>query len=120
MLTNEAKLEYVKAINAIWGGTMQNNSVYNINEDVVELVDKVLSEIRKGSQAMLAIDVIYNFFYSAPGSWAEVIIGAIINGISGGVSGWIDVLKGSKMYASVVNTAALRYKSAVQLALYGI
>lgn len=117
-ISNEAKAEYVKAIDAIWQKSMSDNNVGNINDEVVRLVDQVLAEIAKCSQKFVVAHAIFTLFYSNPRAWSELLINVAQSGTN--VADWIAALRGSLQYRACVNVAALNYKSAVQLALQGI
>ena len=117
-ISNEAKTEYVKAINAIWSGSMSGNTEANINDEVVRLVDLALDEIANCSKQFAVIHVIYSVFYSAPTSWAALLVSVGMS--STDVADWINVLKGNLQYRACVNAAAVNYKSGVQMALWGI
>lgn len=119
-LTYEQKQEYVNAINAIWQGSMQNNNVNAISDEVVENMDIVLTQIQQGTKAFLAADIIFGIFYLPASSWPEIFLMIAQNIVSGSVSGWISVIRGNSRYKAVVDATALNFKSSVQLALYGI
>lgn len=116
-LTYEQKEQYVNAIDAIWQGSMQNNNVNAISDEVKSLVDIVLTEIRNGTKPFLATDITFNIFYIPGIPWQITLVTAVA---TGGVTDWIAAIRGNKVYASVVNSAALNFKSSVQLALYGL
>lgn len=116
-LTYAEKEQYVKAIDAIWQGSMRNNNVDNISDDVVSLVDTVLTEIRSGSEGLALVHLAFSIFYIHTNPWKVTLVMAIA---TGDVSDWIGVMRGNRQYAAVLNVAALNFKSAVQLALYGL
>lgn len=115
-LTNEEKMEYVKAIKVLWSGTMQFNSVEYMTDEVINLMDHVFEQIREGSKAMVGIDVSFRVFYGAL-TWKQL---ASKGATSGAVKicDWIAALQGNRQYRSVANAVALSYKSPVQIALY--
>lgn len=118
MINNQLKSEYVMIINTLWGGSLQCNSIENISEDVIRLIDEVLSKIRDGSTAMIGVHAVFEIFYNQTySSWAKVIKAALDKGDTH-ASDWIAVLRGNRQYRIVVNSAALGYKSPVQNALY--
>lgn len=118
MASDKAKAEYVKIINKLWSGTMQCNNVAYIDDEVIRLMDIVLTQIRDGSKAMVGIHAVYSIFYMQNyGSWAELLEGVANAGAENGAD-WIAVLMGSKQYKIVVQSVALGYKSPVQIALY--
>lgn len=119
-LTNEVKQQYVNAIEIIWQGSMRNNTVDNIDDNVVRLMDSVLSEISKGTYAFLAVDVTYSIFYDLPSSWLGLLVWVAQNALGETFQGWFNVIFNNRKYRAVINAAALNFKSPVQLALYGL
>ncbi|PIT20193.1 hypothetical protein BGI36_08370 [Snodgrassella communis] len=118
MINNQLKSEYVMIINTLWGGSLQCNSIENISDDVIRLMDEVLTKIRDGSTAMIGVHAVFEIFYSKIySSWAELIKVAL-DTADAHASDWIGVLRGNRQYSAVVNSAALGYKSPVQIALY--
>lgn len=116
-LTYEEMQEYVNAIDAIWQGSMRNNTIDNIDDNVVRIINTVLTEIRNGTKNMLIADGIFNIFYKPNIPWELALVLAVT---TGGVRDWIGAILGDRQYRSVVNVIALNFKSPVQLALYGI
>lgn len=116
-LTYEQKQQYVSAINSIWQSSMRNNSVDNISDEVKDLMNTVLTEIRNGTKAFVAVDITFNIFYVPNVPWQVTLVSALA---TGSVSDWVAALRGKKQYVAVVNAVALNFKSAVQLALYGL
>ncbi|MCO6516630.1 MAG: hypothetical protein J6586_09100 [Snodgrassella sp.] len=118
MINNQLKSEYVKIINTLWSGSMQCNSIENISDDVIRLMDEVLTKIRDGSTAMIGVHAVFKIFYNQTySSWAKLIKVAL-DTVDAHASDWIAVLRGNRQYRVVVNSAALGYKSPVQIALY--
>jgi hypothetical protein len=91
-LTNEQKAQYVAAIAAIWQGSVSNNSIGNISDEVVGIMDQVLDSIRWCSQAFAVIDITFSLFYEA-GSWRDILMNALQNSTS--VGNWIAALRGN-------------------------
>ena len=117
-LSNEAKAEYVKAIDAIWQGSMSGNTEANINDEVVRLVDLTLTEIANCSRQFAVIHMVFSMFYSTPTTWATLLVNVATSAAD--VKNWIAALNGSLQYRACVSAAAVNYKSGVQLALWGI
>lgn len=118
MVSNKSKAEYVKIINTIWSGTMQFNSIENMSDDVIRLMDQVLTQIRDGSKAMIGIHAVFEIFYMKSfRTWGELLEAAVDAG-EANASDWIGVLRGNRQYNIVVSGVALGYKSPVQIALY--
>jgi hypothetical protein len=116
MCTNEQKAQYVAAIAAIWPN-ISNNSIGNISDEVVEIMDQVLSAIRQCSQAFAVIEAVFSVFYGA-GSWRDILVNALASGTS--VGNWIAALRGNVQYRACVVTAAANWRSAIELALMGL
>lgn len=73
----------------------------------------------------MAVDITYNFLYTALGTIWEVIEGMAADMIANlcyddkrnpltAYIGWIRVLRGRRQYAAGVNTAALNYRSRLE------
>ncbi|PIT52701.1 hypothetical protein BHC44_07095 [Snodgrassella alvi] len=118
MISNQLKSEYVMIINTLWGGSQQCNSIENISDDVIRLEDEVLTKIRNGSTTMIGVHAVFEIFYNKNySSWAKVIKVAL-DTVDAHASDWIAVLCGNRQYSAVVNSAAVGYKSPVQIAFY--
>lgn len=120
-LTAQEKQNYVDIINAIWGaGSIPDNVVGNISDEVVSVMEDVLSSIRDCSMAMIGIDLVFSIFYDKTfATWRELLKTATDTvGKSG--KDWLDVLRNSSRYKICVNTAAAANRSRVQMALAGI
>ncbi|WP_239427701.1 hypothetical protein [Snodgrassella communis] len=71
----------------------------------------------ESSTAMIGVHAVFEIFYSKNySSWAELIKVAL-DTVDAHASDWIGVLRGNRQYRTVVNSAALGYKSPVQIAL---
>ncbi|MFC5920730.1 hypothetical protein ACFPVS_08340 [Neisseria weixii] len=75
---NDFKIAVSGLIDAIWGkGVVAANRPENVNDDVIQVVEDVVNSIKTCSKRMLAVDVTYNFLYTAPGSLREMMVGII-------------------------------------------
>ena len=76
--TTQEKQDYVNVINAIWGvGVIPQNTIDNINDDVIEKVDVALTSIRECSKAMIGIDAVFSIFYGTTySSWKALLAAA--------------------------------------------
>lgn len=119
-------------IDAIWGkGVVAANRPENINDDVIQVVEDVVNSIKTCSKRMLAVDVTYNFLYTAPGSLKEIMF-AMAADMTANLrydkdhnplatfKGWLDVIRGNRQYRSCINTAALYNRSRLEMAFLGI
>jgi hypothetical protein len=118
-LTNEEKAQYVAAIAAIWPN-MPDNELDNITDDVADVMNKVLGEIKKCSEAFAVVAPIFSVIYGSfpPTSWPSILVAAALSG--GSVSAWISALNGNMQFKACVMVAAANWKSVVQIALVGI
>ena len=66
-------------------GVVASNKPENINDDVIEVVNDVVENIKRSTRPMLAIDITYNILYSAPGSLKEVLFGLTADMFANGV-----------------------------------
>lgn len=117
-ITNEEKAQYVKAIDAIWEGSLHSNSISNINSNVVRFVDMALTEISNCSKPFAAINALFSMFYSPPTTWGTLLLNAAQSGAD--VTSWIAALRGNAQYKGCVVTTAAGRRSQVQMALMGI
>lgn len=119
-LTDDAREQYVKAIDAIWEGNMPGNSIENITLAVAQDMDVVLSEIANCSKAFAAIDITFSIFYTAPTSWGQLLVTAAQNAAYGSVDGWIKALSKNWRYKACVVSAARNHRSRIQMGLAGM
>ncbi|WP_118792646.1 hypothetical protein [Neisseria bergeri] len=114
-------------IKEIWGDGVASNRPENITPEVAAVVSDAVNQIKTCSKRLLAVDITYNFLYTAPGMIWEVIEGMAADMIANlgyddkrnpltTYIGWIRVLRGRRQYAACVNTAALNYRSRLELA----
>ena len=116
--TTQEKQDYVNVINAIWGvGIIPQNTIDNINDDVIEKVDVALTSIRECSKAMIGIDAVFSIFYGTTYSSWKALLAAAREEVSKTGADWIDVLLGSSRYKICVNTAKAANRTHVQNAL---
>ncbi|WP_373753392.1 hypothetical protein [Neisseria weixii] len=128
---NDFKIAVSGLIDAIWGkGVIAANRPENINDDVIQVVEDVVNSIKTCSKRMLAVDVTYNFLYTAPGSLREMMVGIIADMVANGIKGahdplttykgWLNVIRSNRQYRSCINTAALYHRSRLEMAFLGI
>ena len=108
---------YVDFIDTVWQGTIGDNEIQNINEQVEGIANTVFLEIQKCSKGMLAIDITYSLFYEVS-SFKDLIINLVSSSVS--IPNWIDVLRGNSQYRICVLVASVNWKSAMALALLGL
>lgn len=111
---------YSVFIDKVWSGSVRGNSPEAINAEVMEICDKVQAEIVKCSQAMVAVHVMYELFYTAT-SLASVYKSAkdlLMDPKK--LLDWIDVLAGDKYYRTCVLNAARNWRSPLELAFMGL
>ncbi|WP_295849329.1 hypothetical protein [uncultured Neisseria sp.] len=129
---NDAKIVISGIIDAIWGkGVVASNKPENINDDVIEVVNDVVENIKRSTRPMLAIDITYNILYSAPGSLKEVLFGLAADMFANGVEdpnhniiatyvGWLNALYNKRQYRTAIVTAALYNRSRLEMAFLGL
>lgn len=130
-MSNEFTEEDVKAticgiIDEIWDKNMPNNSVENISPEVMQIMDDVFQGIRRCSKTMVFTDVTLNYLMTAPGRLADIIVSLAAqvsadtykerNPLATFIN-WIQAIRGNRSYKMCINTAAVNYRSRVQLAL---
>lgn len=119
-LTAQEKQTYVDIINSIWGaGSIPDNVVGDITDDVVSVMDDVLSSIRDCSMAMIGIDLVFSIFYKKTfATWRE-LLKTTTETVGKSGKDWLDTLRNSSRYKVCVNTAAAANRTRVQMALAG-
>lgn len=109
---------YVLFIQSVWQGAI-SATIDQINDDVRNVANTVFLEIQNCSRALLAVDMIYQNFYTAT-SLGDVIKNIIQGTITGTIDGWINVILGNSQYKTCVTATALKWKSEMRLALLGL
>lgn len=122
-LTTQQKQNYVAAINYMWSGTMQCNSVDYISSNVANLMDSIFNQIKEASKATYVVDLasrvlIIQLIYGSNFTIWRDFMKMVNDDMNGPIGTWLDIVKGNASYRAVVNSAALNYKSPVQIALY--
>lgn len=127
----DAKLTISGIIREIWGDAVANNTPENMTQEVIDVVNDVISSIKTCSKRLLAVDITYNFLYTAPGTIWEVLFAMAADLIAQGMydenhnplatyTAWVNVLRGKREYKACVSTAALYNRSRLEMALMGI
>jgi len=121
----EEKQKYVSIINKIWSGSMNYNSVDNITEEVADEITFVLDEIKKCSENIdTLLEMLMEAFgriYAKGMKWRKLIKEkAVKPGKKTYVQDWLDELQKDNVYNACVVTAAVNWKSSVQMKLMGL
>jgi len=118
-LTDEQKQFYVDVIDVVWQGSMQNNEVENISDSVADKIEKVLYEIQKCSDQFSILFPIYDFIYAItyPAKWVDEMLGSPHPTT---IASWINDLLANRKFKACVVTAAVNWKSSVQMDLNGM
>lgn len=122
-LTTQQKQNYVDAINYIWDGAMQCNSVDYISSNVANLMNSIFYQIKDASKSVFLVDLasqtlIIKMVYGPTFKSWEIFMDVAKSDMEGPISKWLNIVKGKQGYSSVINSAALNYRSPVQIALY--
>lgn len=127
----QAKTHIVQLIDTIWGkGAIRNNHADNINEDVAQVLDDTINQIKHCSKQMILVDVMYNFLYTKPTSINEILFGMVADSAANLVEdpehnrlrtylNWIALLRGHRQYKTCIHTAALAHRTRLEAALMG-
>jgi len=121
----EKKQKYVEYIDKIWSGSMSGNSPENITQEIVDEMELILSEIRICTENInTLLDMLIDRFkkiYKDRIKWEMLAKEkAVRPGKKSYVYDWLDMLTENKPYHACVVTAAVNWKSSIQLKLMGI
>lgn len=108
---------YVTFIDAVWEGVL-SATLYDINQEVEDLCNRVYKSIRDCSQAMLALDTTWSLFWTTSDFWGLIPSVAISGAFS--LPGWIAYIQGHTSYRTCVLNAAIHYKSPMAIALLNL
>jgi len=119
-LTIEEKEEYVELIDFIWSGSMQNNTVDNITEDIADDMAFLLSEIKTCSNNLQLLKSMFEDIYKPGMVWRTLIKNTAMQPAKKGYTKrWAKKIKENKIYKVCVDTGALNWKSHIQIKLMG-
>lgn len=115
---------YVSAINSLFNNTVTATKE-QITEEVMKLVDTMISEIVEKSRAFEALDFRQIYVAVATNAVGEILQALIKNQflVERGKSvfkEWLDSLWRKRQYQAVINTVRLKYRSPITLALMGL
>ncbi len=129
-LSLQEKVGYVHTINTLWRSSMQYNQPENITPRLAEIIKVILEEIKEGSKAMGVVELTFGMFYIPATDWVGLALNTAevlspneywptVPGLPN-IPQWFDAIRGKRQYKAVVDSAALNWKSIVQMELMGL
>ncbi|MCG7412071.1 Uncharacterised protein [Moraxella lacunata] len=130
----QVKEAYAKAIEVLFGGVVQA-SPNEITEQVIQDVDKMISEIANCSQniAKIGIDIIYKATIgrvvdAATGYFDNILIDTLLDEATSDIqdkieelfSAWIMALMGNRRFVACLYQARRNWRSKIQIELMGL
>lgn len=133
---NTPMLEQIKSIMInIFGDEFKNVDISQITPEIVALVEEAANEIIYRSQGMLMMDIVFNTFLTGMPHWVQIVFSSTATmaidffekEIRGNedkkellqkdrnafatYQGWFKVRDGKRAYKSVIDAAAIKYKT---------
>jgi len=120
-LTPEQQEAYLKIIKAFWPYNYSSMQAYEVNDEMADIIDKMLWEVSNCSTALTSvhmITLIYSHFLSMGTIKTVLELAEFIYDNQEDIVGMIDVIRGNVWYRTCANNAAWIWKSPFDIA-YG-
>lgn len=116
-MKREDKERYIKIIHKIWPSA-QSYTADDVNEEAARVTDLAVNDIAEASKGIAVLElaakavIILYLDRKDPKSFTSDLYTAITD--------FLDVVEGYKRYRIVIQTAALKYRSMIEIALMDI
>ena len=112
-LDRQTQEQYIRVIHRLWP-TMQHYTADNVNEEVARIVYTCIKDIDNASQGIAAVHELVKGlkdWFKADG-WLQ-----LVKSMADTIIEVADALESNRRYRIVILTAALKYRSMVEIAL---
>lgn len=116
-LTNEEQEKYIGLVHEFWPATKPYYTAADVNEEVAGIVDNVVDEVVRASRAVgFVAEIVKNLMPLLIDRGPQ----AVIKNFLSLLYDLVKLLKENRRYRFIVDTAALKNRSALEIALMNI
>lgn len=116
-MKREDKERYIDIIRKIWPSA-QSYSADDVNEEAARVTDLAVKDIAEASKSVAILEtaarVVIAFYTNKVGS------SSLASDLYSAITDLLDVIEGKRRYQFIIKTAALKYRSMIEIALMDI